>query len=221
MAELIKVTFPDGKEICYKYPVYTVIEVLRKIGVERFSEISLQIRRRPLVSQEIFPELKNYTKEIIPSWYYITQSDTREKTSQLININRELNLNLKIEVGSEFKGTSRPRIEGRKRPKNRLIVTLPNGEVLDYGSYRDVFTACIDKLGPYRVSRVANIDLARDRPLITTTNPDGNRLRIEEHMYLALPYTALATKRTLDLIGRRLGVDLKTVLIPLNNNINE
>lgn len=71
MADLIRVTFPGEDAICYKSPVNTVIEVLRKIGEERFGEITMSIRKRPLVSKEIYPELQKYTKEIIPGWYYI------------------------------------------------------------------------------------------------------------------------------------------------------
>lgn len=213
MANLIKVTFPDNEEICFKSPVNTVIAVLQKIGIERFPEITMLIRKRPLVSQEIFPELKRYAKEIVPGWYYITQSDTREKTAQLININRMLNLGLKIEVSSDFKGSPDPKIEGTTRPKNKLIVTMPDGDVIEYESYKDVFMACIDKLGPRIVMQRANLDLAKNRPLITVTNVDGNRLKIGDFMYLTIPYTAKEAKKVLDFIGKRLGVNLSTTVV--------
>lgn len=213
MANLIKVTFPDSEEICYKSPVNTVIAVLQKIGVERFSKITMLIRKRPLVSQKIYPELKKYTKEIVPGWYYITQSDTREKTSQLININRMLNLGLKIEVSNNFTGTPDPKIEGATRPKKKLIVSLPDGDIIDYYSYKDVFMACIDKLGPHRIMYRANLDLAKNRPLITVTDIDGNRLKIGDFMYLTIPYTATEAKKVLDLIGKRLGINLITTLV--------
>ena len=172
MADLIRVTFPGEDAICYKSPVNTVIEVLRKIGVERFGEITMSIRKRPLVSQEIYPELKKYTKEVIPGWYYINQSDTREKTSQLINISRLLNLNLAVEVGSNFTANADPKIPGATRPKNKLVVTMPDGEVIDYESYRDVFMACIDKLGPRRVSKIKPITT------VATHNFSSNLCRI-------------------------------------------
>lgn len=181
MADLIRVTFPGEDPICYKSPVNTVIEVLRKIGVERFGEITMSIRKRPLVSQEIYPELKKYTKEIIPGWYYINQSDTREKTSQLINISRLLNLNLTVEVGSNFTANADPKIPGATRPKNKLVVTMPDGEVIDYESYRDVFMACIDKLGPRRVSNSANLDLSANCPLLTVTDTTGHRRKIGDY----------------------------------------
>ena len=214
MANLIRVTFPGEDSICYKSPVNTVIEVLRKIGVERFGEITMSIRKRPLVSQEVYPELKKYTKEIIPGWYYINQSDTREKTSQLINISRLLNLNLTIEVGSDFKASANPKIPGATRPKNKLLVTMSNGEVIDYESYSDVFMACIDKLGPRKVSKIANFNLSANCPLLTVTDTTGHRRKIGDYLYLEIPYTAKHAKKILEIVGKRLGENIKVEVEP-------
>ena len=214
MAELIRVTFPGEDAICYKSPVNTVLEVLRKIGVEHFGKISLSIRKRPLVSQEIYPELKKFTKEIISGWYYINQSDTREKTSQLINISRLLNLNLLVEVGSNFPTNAAPKIPGATRSKNKLLVTMPDGEVIDYESYRDVFMACIDKLGPRRVSNSANLDLSANCPLLTVTNTTGHRRKIGDYLYLAIPFTAKDAKKILEIIAKRLGENITVKVVP-------
>ena len=221
MADLIRVTFPGEDAICYKSPVNTVIEVLRKIGEERFGEITMSIRKRPLVSKEIYPELQKYTKEIIPGWYYINQSDTREKTSQLINISRLLNLNLTVEVGTRFTANADPKIPGATRPKNKLLVTMPDGEVIDYESYKDVFMACIDKLGPRRVSNRANIDLSANCSLLTVTNTTGNRRKIGDYLYLAIPFTAKEAKKILEIIGKRLDENIKVEVIPVvqRNNL--
>ena len=209
MADLIKVTFPDGNQVCYSNPVNTVIEVLKWIGESRFHEITLENGGKPLVSQEIYPHLKKYQKEIIPGWYYTNRTDTREKTSQLININRTLGLNLVIQTSDEFRGSKNPPIACSSRPKNCLKVTLPDGEVIDYEGYKDVFMACIDKLGPRLISSKANFDLSSKCPLLTTTNTTGNRLKVADSLYLAIPFTAKEAAKILNLIAIRLQISDK------------
>ena len=209
MADLIKVTFPDGNQVCYSNPVNTVIAVLKWIGESRFHEITLENGGKPLVSQEIYPHLKKYQKEIIYGWYYTNRTGTREKTSQLININRALGLNLVIETSDEFRGEKNPPIAGSSRSKNWLKVTLPDGEVLDYEGYKDVFMACIDKLGPRLISSKANFDLSSKCPLLTTTNTTGNRLKVAESLYLAMPATTKEAAKILNLIAIRLQISEK------------
>lgn len=60
MADIIKVTFLDGTEYCYKSPVNTVLAVLRKIGEEKFPSISLMRGKNRIVSQSYSPEIKKY-----------------------------------------------------------------------------------------------------------------------------------------------------------------
>lgn len=216
MADIIKVTFPDGTEFCYKSPVNTVIAVLRKIGKDRFSEISLMRGDNRVVSQSYNPKLKNYTKEIIPGWYYFNQTDTREKTNQLINLNRQFDLGIKIEVGT-FKGSSDPSIPGTTRSKNRLVVTMPNGEVINHESYRQVFADCIYKLGPRRVSSQANIELSKNQDLFSATNMTGSRFQLDETLYMQIPYTAKEAMKILKIIAIRLNEKINVEYLPMSN----
>lgn len=207
-SKYLKVSFPDSTTFCYRSPKHTVLAALAKIGSDRFHEIKLEIRKHPLVSQEIYPELKNYTDEICPNWYYISQTDTDEKFAQLLQINKQLNLNLTIECNEDLKPSPNPKKQEQrsKRPKHRLVVTMPDGELVDYDSYRDVFMTVIDKLGPRTVSSKANFDLNSNQPLLTVTNPDGTRRKVAESLYLALPQTAKQAAKILYHIAIRLGI---------------
>lgn len=216
MGDIIKVTFPDGTEFCYKSPVNTVIEVLRTIGKERFPEINLMRGARRIVSESYNPKLKSYTKEIVPGWYYFNQTDTREKTNQLINLNNQFNLGMKIEVGT-FKGTADPTIPGSIRSKNRLVVTMPNGEIIDHESYRQVFADCIYRIGPRRVSSRANIKLSKNQDLFSTTNPNGNRFQLDETLYMLIPYTAKEAMKILRIIALRLDEKIHVEYLPMSN----
>lgn len=216
MEEIIKVTFIDGTEFCYKSPVNTVIAVLRKIGKERFPEITFMRGKNRVVSQSYNPKLKRYIKEIVPGWYYFNQTDTREKTNQLINLNSQFNLDMKVEVGM-FKGTADPNKPGTTRHKNRLVVTMPNGDVIDHESYRQVFADCIYRLGPRRVSNKANIEISKNQDLFSATNPNGNRFQLDETLYMLIPFTAREAMKILNLIALRLKEEIKVEYLPMSN----
>ena len=81
--------------------------------------------------------------------------------------------------------------------------------------------ACIDKLGPRRVSNRANIDLSANCPLLTVTNTTGNRRKIGDYLYLAIPFTAKEAKKILEIIGKRLDENIKVEVIPVvqRNNL--
>lgn len=216
MADIIKVTFPDGTEYCYKSSVNTVIAVLRKLGKERFSEINFTLGSRRVVSQVYDPKLKSYLKEITDGWYYFNQNDTKGKTNQLINLNRQFDLGMKIEVGN-FKGQKDPNIPGLTLTKNRLVVTMPDGEVINHESYRDVFADCIYKLGPRRVSAKANMELSKKRDLFSATNSEGNRFKLDETLYMLIPYTAKEAMKILRIIAIRLNEKINVEYLPMSN----
>lgn len=216
MADIIKVTFQDGTEFCYKSPVNTVIAVLRKLGKERFAEINFTLGNKRVVSRDYNPKLKNYLKEITDGWYYFNQNDTRGKTNQLINLNRQFNLGLTIEVGA-FKGTADPSIPGLTHSKNRLVVTMPDGEIIDHESYRDVFADCIYKLGPRRVSAKANIELSKSQDLFSASDPAGNRFQLDETLYMLIPYTAKEAMTILKIIAKRLNKNISVEYLPMSN----
>lgn len=216
MADIIKVTFPDGLEFCYKSPVNTVIAVLKKLGKERFPEIKFMLGSNRVVSQVYNPKLKNYLKEITDGWYYFNQNDTKGKTNQLINLNNQFNLGMKIEVGP-FKGTADPCIPGVTRTKNRLIVKMPNGEVIDHESYRQVFADCIYRLGPRRVSAKANIELSKNQDLFSAFDSTGNRFKLDETLYMLIPYTAKEAMKILRIIALRLNEKISVDYLPMSN----
>lgn len=214
MAEVIRVTLPDGKEICYRSPLHTFVEVLKWIGEERFEDIPVKINGRPIVSHDTYP-IKNYTIEILPGWHFIKQADTRERYLKLLAINNGMNLGMKIEIG-DFKADKNPSLNKCCRPKSLLRVTMPNGECIDYDSYRDVFMTVIDKLGPRSVSAKANFDWSSNQPLFTATNPDGIRVKVADSLFLALPQTVKQAATMLKLIAKRLGIatDIIIEVIP-------
>ena len=148
----------------------TVLDVLRKIGSHRFCEINQYVQNQRLVSFGMHCGYDSrYIKEVCKGWYYLNQSDADTKYIQLQSINRELNLNLHIEIGENFMAKSNPKTLRTTSRKHKLKVTMADGEVIDYDGPGDVFMACIDKLGPRKVSGKANIEVQGSALLTSTT----------------------------------------------------
>lgn len=202
----LKVTFPDGTVFCFKDAVFTVIETLKKIGSERFDEINLFVKEQRLVSfgrQNGYSS--SYIKEICDGWFYLNQSDAYTKFLQLDNIRRQLNLDIKIELNEAFKAQCNPKTTRKSSKRQTIKVTMADGGVIDYEGHGDVFMTCIDKLSPRNVSAKANIDF-HGSSLFTTSNISGNRLKVAEFLYVAIPQTAKETFKILKLISARLGL---------------
>ena len=100
LRRLLRISFPDGKVLCFKSATMTFVEALSMIGSERFQEVKLESYHLPLISQEIYPRFKEWMKPIGDGWYVNTQSDSDQKYMQLVSIKQQLGLDWKIEVGS-------------------------------------------------------------------------------------------------------------------------
>lgn len=208
--ERLKVTFPDGKTFCMLHPKDTVIAVLKEIGSQRFGEINLERNKRPLIAREIFPELKNYMREVCDGWYLNCQSDTDEKFLQLSLINKALNLNLSIEKGdfSDIYTTKSPKAANKsKRPKSRLRVTLEDGAVIEEDACANVLIELIRRLGVNEVA-ARHISWARE-DLITTTNTNGRRVEIGDMRWLILPNNLKDAMKLIKILASNLRVKIE------------
>ena len=85
-----------------------MIDVLKEIGSQRFPEITLEMARYPLLSQEDNPKFKGYMKPVCDGWFLNTQSNTDTKYIQVKAISTLLGVNLKIEIGSDFETEDNP-----------------------------------------------------------------------------------------------------------------
>lgn len=106
--KLLRVTFPNGKVICYKNATSTMIAVLNEIGEEKFPSIKLELCHLPLLSREIYPRYKKDMKPICEGWYLNAQTNSDGKFLQLKAINDQLDLGLKIETGTDFETQEEP-----------------------------------------------------------------------------------------------------------------
>lgn len=145
--KLLRVTFPNGKVICYNNATSTMIAVLNEIGEDLFSSIKLEMCHLPLLSQEIYPKYQKDMKPICEGWYLNAQSNSDTKFLQLMSINDQLHLGLKIELGAGFDTVEDPGKEKRTRSRDKLLVKMPDGEYIANNSALETFLEVVWNLG--------------------------------------------------------------------------
>ena len=94
----------------------------------------------------------------------------------------------------------------------RLVVTMPDGEIIERSKIRDTFFEVIEKLG---VEKVAALGIIRSKiPLVSDSEyPDYTQRQSGSH-YIYVAATTQDKKRDLMKIAKGLGVELKVEIIP-------
>lgn len=97
----IRVVFDDGREICEKQVVNTLIEVIKYAGVDNVRVLNITMGKNggsPLIDTEVNPKYSNAFKNLGNGLYLNTCSDTTTKLRQLQLINEGLQLGLDISL---------------------------------------------------------------------------------------------------------------------------
>jgi len=96
---IIRVIFPDNHVSCSKMVWETLVDVVRYAGAQRVMNLGIIIMGDNLVSSELNSNARYRVgqKEVEPGLYVCTYSSTDTKYDQIRKINRELELDLKIE----------------------------------------------------------------------------------------------------------------------------
>lgn len=205
--KLLKVVFPNGKEFCFSNVTTTMIEVLKEIGKERFPEITLEMCKLPLVSQEIYPNFKAYMKPICDGWYLNGQSNTDTKYLQLRAINDLLQLGLTIELGEDFEPQQNPNKGTRTRSRDKLLVKFPDGEYIANDNSIDTFLEAVRKIG---INEIARKDIQWcGRSLITPYKENNYQVQIDTNCWINAPGTTKDRAKLLRVIALHLKLNLE------------
>lgn len=204
--KLLRVTFPNGKVICYNNAISTMIAVLNEIGEDRFSSIKLDLCHLPLLSKEIYPKYQKDMKPICEGWYLNAQSNSDTKFLQLKAINEQLELGLKIELGADFKTLEEPEKERKTRGRDKLLVKMPDGEFIANDSALETFLEVIWNLG---IEDIRKKDLSwSGNPLITSKKMVYNQVQIDNDRWIIVPNTTKEKVKLLRVIGAMLHVKM-------------
>ena len=203
-----------------------MVDTLRHIGVERFTDIDLMVGDQRWVTTEVPQRYKDWNEPIADGWFLITQSTTEQKFMQLKAINIKLNLDLKIEIGENLEtddAMARTNKAGGGKKNSRLAVMFPDGYVMRGTSIQDTFQLCAKRMGIDLIKR-KNIQWA-GKPLVTVTQQYRSQMEIDNHTWLYLPGSFKDCTKLLRVMSAMLGVGLKVgtaeEFVPKNSIIGD
>lgn len=209
LRRLLRISFPDGKVLCYKSATMTFVEALRLIGTDRLKEVKLENCHLPLISQEIYPRYKEWMKPIGEGWYVNTQSDSDQKYMQLVSIKQQLGLDWKIEVGADFTPSDDKVPQRKKREAQRLMVKFPDGTCICDANPVDTFVHTIKKVGIELLMRKGT--QYSGKPLITSTKQYNGQIEIVEKRWLMIPPQTKDKLKTLKIVSATMRLNLEVI----------
>ena len=209
--KLLRVTFPNGKVVCYKSTTDTMIATMQELGDDVISNIKLDLCHLPLLSKEIYPKYEEWMKPVCNGWYLNTQSNSDTKFLQLNAINEQLSLGLKIELGEDFIAQDNPNKEKRTRTKGEILVKLPDGQCFANNSITNTFLEVIRGIG---IDKIKKKELSWcGKPLITTSKMFNGQVRIDNERWIIVPNTTKDKVKLLRVIGAILRINIEITSI--------
>lgn len=209
--KLLRVTFPNGKVLCYKSTTDTMIATMQELGDDVIANIKLQSCHLPLLSKEIYPRYKEWMKPVCNGWYLNTQSNSDTKFLQLNAINEQLSLGLKIELREDFVAQDNPNKEKRTRTKGEILVKLPDGQCFANNSITNTFLEVIREIG---IDKIKQKELTWcGKPLITTSKMFNGQVQIDNERWIIVPNTTKDKVKLLRVIGAMLRINMEITSI--------
>ena len=211
--QFLRVTFPNGKSICYKNITETMIDVLIEIGSDKFRKIKLEVCHLPMLSKEIYKGLEKWMRPVCDGWYLNTQTVTDQKYRQLQIINNEFDLGLKVEMGDaeDLNPITKPDKERKSKSKDKLLVTFPDGEFVANGSAMDTYIETIWEIG---IDEIKRKGLSfRDHELITFAKQNKYQVQVDTDRWLYVPNTTADKVKVLRVIAAMLHIKLEVTII--------
>ena len=209
--KLLRVTFPNGKVLCYKNTAETLIATMQELGVDIMSKVKLELCHLPLLSKEIHPKYKEWMKPVCDGWYLNTQSNSDSKFLQLNAINEQLSLGLTVELGDDFETQDNPNKERRTKTKDKLLVKFPDGQYFANNSATDTFLEVIWEIG---VDKIKQKEMSWcGKPLITTSKMFNGQVQIDNQRWIIVPNTTKDKVKLLRVIGAILRINMEITSI--------
>lgn len=201
----IRVSFPNGKIICFKNVTITFIETLKEIGSYYFPKINLEMGHLPILSKSVYLKYSDYMKEVCDGWYVNTQSDTRQKFMQILSIRDQLGLDFKVEIGKDFDAQSSK--TGFKRVKTDGCISVYVKNHLFSGQPNTVYLMSLKTIG---LEKLKERKLALSGfKIVTPTKQYQNQFEISENLWATIPPKGQVIK-WLHIISSVMGVNFYT-----------
>ena len=186
--------------ICYTSATKTLIETLKKIGVDKFKDIDLEIGHLPLISKERHDKFKEYMKPIEDGWYVNTQSDSDQKYIQLMSIKNSLKLCYTVEIGPDIEPCNSTEHTIRKGKEN-ILVRFPDGEFIGGQNPKDVYIQSLRKIGLESIRQKCIEVLGKE--CVTRFNKYSNQVEVEKGAWVTIPNQTKEKKKALEIIATK------------------
>lgn len=183
----LKVSFADGTVFCGSSATETMVQAIKKLGIEQVASLQMEVCHIPLLSQKIVPQYAKWTKEIKDGWFLMVQSDTRQKFMQLTSIVTRLRVDAHVEIGDydtivPIRNATKPIAHRRK---SRLCVVFPDRQEIASTDHQHVFIASLQKIGIGNI-RKANFKIA-GKQIVTPKKEYPYQVQLSSGEWLTVP----------------------------------
>jgi hypothetical protein len=207
----LRVTFSDGKVLCYKSTTMTFMETLRRIGIGALQNIYLECCHLPLISQEMYPRYKDWMKPLVRGWYVNTQSDSEQKYLQLSSIKQQLGLDIKIEIGTDFEVDKSRGFQKSHKRKNCLLVKFSDGHYVGGENPIDTYLETINEIGVSEIQRKGIT--CSGKYLITSSKLYSGQIQVGTNQWLVVPPQTKDKMKLLRVIGALMHIKLEVTVL--------
>lgn len=209
--KLLKVTFPDGTEYCYKNVAFTYLCALRKIGVKNLLKANMESNHKPWLTREPYPEYSAYMRLVSDGWYILDQTDTAQKYLFLNSINNKLSLNLVLEIGENLEPEKHKLFQKEKKTADSLLVTMPDGTFI--GGTNPINTYC-DTIRAIGIDSIVRRQIViSGKKLIENSKKNTQYYEIKSGYWLLTPGSTKDKMKFLKLIGSFMRIKLEVNII--------
>ena len=208
--KILRVSFPDGTDFCYKNATITFTEAIRKIGAENVAGLNMEWRHNALCSKEQILGYEPYMKPLDNGWLINTQSDTSEKYLILKSIISKLGVDCTVELGEDFETS---KVKGFVKERQRvggLLIQFADGEFVGGGSPKDSYIQAITKIGLDTVCYKGFEDHGHE--LVTRYNKYKGQIQ-SGNKWITIPGQTKDKISALQRISQKLNLGLKITVI--------
>lgn len=209
--QLLRVTFEERPPYCFSSAKTTFLETLRLIGIDRLQTVEISCNRLPLISQTVYPQLKDYMTEFLPGWYVNTQSDTPQKYMQLSSIISQLGLDVKIEIGTDFEVDKTSSFKIKRNRGDKLLVQMPDGEFVAEENPTATFIETVRRIGFDKLMHKGYQYLSKQ--IVTRHQQYNSQTQVPEGYWIQTPVSTKEKYKCLNVMSLTLHLNLTVSII--------
>ena len=170
-SEVLRVEFPNGKVVQCNRATDTYVEVIEYAGPSAVSALGITHAGVNIVADTYDAQYASAQRRISDGWLVFTNTSTRQKHQDLVQISEKLSLDIIVNLISTSTGEI---IEAEDTvitsTRQKIEVRFPNGKVIQPNRVYEAVVEVVKYAGPERV-RDLNIIACGDNLVLRTPKP--------------------------------------------------